>query len=153
MIHVAIIGSGSAAFACAIKAAENGASVTLIEQSDVIGGTCVNVGCVPSKIMIRAAQLAQQQRSSPFQGLVNHEPKINYSMLVQQQASRVDELRAAKYENILEGNPDINLVRGQASFKNSTTLMVKNSDGRQIEIKADRFFISTGSKPTIPPIE
>ncbi len=72
MIHVAIIGSGSAAFACAIKAAENGASVTLIEQSDVIGGTCVNVGCVPSKIMIRAEKLAQQQRSSPFQGLANH---------------------------------------------------------------------------------
>jgi len=153
VINVAIIGSGSAAFACAIKAAENGASVTLIEQSNVIGGTCVNVGCVPSKIMIRAAQLAQQQRSSPFRGLANHEPEIDHSLLVRQQASRVDELRAAKYENILEGNPDINLVRGRASFKNSTTLTVEKSDGRQIEIKADRFFISTGSKPSIPPIE
>ena len=56
-LHVAIIGSGSGAFACAIKAAENGARVTMIEEGDVIGGTCVNIGCVPSKILIRAAQL------------------------------------------------------------------------------------------------
>jgi mercuric reductase len=152
-MHVAIIGSGSAAFACAIKAAENGARVTLIEQSKVIGGTCVNVGCVPSKIMIRAAQLAQQQRSSPFQGLSNHEPGIDRSMLVQQQASRVDELRVAKYENILESNPDISLIRGQASFKNRSTLIVKKNDGQEIEITADRFLISTGSTPTIPPID
>jgi len=151
--HVAIIGSGSAAFACAIKAVENGASVTLVEQSNVIGGTCVNVGCVPSKIMIRAAQLAQQQRSSPFQGLANHEPKIDYSMLVQQQTLRVDELRVAKYEDILAGNPDLTLIHGHASFKNSTTLIVMKNDGDEIEIKADRFFISTGSKPTIPPID
>ena len=51
-LHVAIIGSGSGAFACAIKAAENGARVTIIEGADVIGGCCVNVGCVPSKILI-----------------------------------------------------------------------------------------------------
>jgi len=114
---------------------------------------CVNVGCVPSKIMIRAAQLAQQQRSSPFQGLANHEPEIDHSMLVRQQASRVDELRASKYENILEGNPDINLVRGRASFKNGSTLIVKKNENEKIEIKADRFFIATGSKPTIPPID
>lgn len=54
-LHVAIIGTGGAAVAAALKAAENGARVTLIERG-TIGGTCVNVGCVPSKIMIRAAQ-------------------------------------------------------------------------------------------------
>ena len=70
-LHVAIIGSGSGAFACATKAAEGGAKVTIIEGADVIGGCCVNVGCVPSKILIRAAQLASNnvtihlQRKSP----------------------------------------------------------------------------------------
>ena len=54
-LHIAIIGSGSAAFACAIRAAESGARVTMIEAANVIGGTRVNVGCVPSKIMIRGA--------------------------------------------------------------------------------------------------
>ena len=57
-LHVAIIGSGSAAFACAIRAAEEGARVTLIEEAQAIGGTCVNIGCVPSKIMVRAAHVA-----------------------------------------------------------------------------------------------
>ena len=68
-LHVAIIGTGSGAFAAALKAVEEGATVSMIERGDVIGGTCVNVGCVPSKIMIRSAQLAQHQRRNPFDGL------------------------------------------------------------------------------------
>jgi mercuric reductase len=57
-LHIAIVGSGSGAFAAAIKAAEAGATVTMIEGGEVIGGTCVNIGCVPSKIMIRGAHIA-----------------------------------------------------------------------------------------------
>lgn len=64
-MHVAIIGTGSSAFAAALKAVEEGATVTMIERHEIIGGTCVNVGCVPSKIMIRIAQLAQYQRQNP----------------------------------------------------------------------------------------
>jgi len=109
-LHIAIIGTGSGAFAAAIRAADNGARVTLIERQDIIGGCCVNVGCVPSKIMIRAAELAQQQRSNPFDGLADHEPGIDRTALLQQQISRVEELRSAKYENILENNPSINLI-------------------------------------------
>ncbi|MGH8532935.1 MAG: cation transporter, partial [Gammaproteobacteria bacterium] len=66
-LYVAVIGSGGAAFAAAIRAAEEGASVTLIEKG-TLGGTCVNVGCVPSKIMIRAAHLAHLQSAHPFHG-------------------------------------------------------------------------------------
>ncbi|MDE2358784.1 MAG: FAD-dependent oxidoreductase, partial [Betaproteobacteria bacterium] len=64
-LRVAVIGSGGAAMAAALKAAENGARVTLIERG-TLGGTCVNVGCVPSKIMIRAAHIAHVRRASPF---------------------------------------------------------------------------------------
>ena len=66
-MHIAIIGSGGAAMAAALKAVEQGATVTLIERG-TIGGTCVNVGCVPSKIMIRAAHIAHLRRESPFDG-------------------------------------------------------------------------------------
>ena len=90
-LHVAIIGSGSGAFAAGIKAAEEGARVTIIEAAQVIGGCCVNVGCVPSKIMIRSAHLAQHQRKNPFPGIKNHEPEITRSLLAQQQQNRVDE--------------------------------------------------------------
>ncbi|GAC02905.1 mercury(II) reductase [Paraglaciecola chathamensis] len=151
--HVAIIGTGSGAFACAIKAAEGGAKVTLIEGADVIGGCCVNVGCVPSKILIRAAQLAQQQRNNPFAGLENHAPQLSRALLTQQQTARVEELRAAKYQNILKTNPALSLLKGWAQFKNANTLIVRKNDGTEQEVHADKILIATGSTPTIPPID
>ena len=151
-LHVAIIGSGSGAFAAAIKAADGGARVTIIEGADVIGGCCVNVGCVPSKILIRAAQLAQQQRENPFIGLENQAPSICRSLLAMQQTKRVDELRGAKYQNILDSNPALSLVKGYAKFKDSKTLIIVNKSGDEEELKADRILIATGSTPTIPPI-
>jgi len=152
-LHVAIIGSGSAAFAAAIKATDEGATVTLIESNEVIGGSCVNIGCVPSKIMIRAAHLAQQQRVNPFDGLANHEPVINRQKLQAQQVARVEALRVAKYESILESNPSINLVRGTASFVNEHTLSVKQADGSKKQLEADRILIATGASSSLPPIE
>jgi mercuric reductase len=151
-LHVAIIGTGSGAFAAAIKAVEEGATVSMIERSDVIGGTCVNVGCVPSKIMIRSAQLAQHQRHSPFDGLDNHEPTINRRSLLAQQIARVDELREAKYESILESNASIQLIKGTASFKDANTLVVTQADGRTKTVTADRILIATGSAPAIPDV-
>ncbi|MBR9910291.1 MAG: mercury(II) reductase [Gammaproteobacteria bacterium] len=151
--QVVLIGSGSGAFACAIKAAEGGAQVTMIEGADVIGGCCVNVGCVPSKILIRAAQLAQQQRSNPFSGLENHAPALSRALLTQQQTARVEELRAAKYQHILDTNPALTLLKGWATFKDTKTLIVTNHAGEKQEIHADKILIATGSTPTIPPIE
>ncbi|MGI1677703.1 MAG: mercury(II) reductase [Cellvibrionaceae bacterium] len=150
-LHVAIIGSGSSAFACAIRAAEEGARVTLIE-SGMLGGCCVNVGCVPSKIMIRAAQLAQHQRHNPFPGLTDREPQIDRSLLVQQQQARVEELRGAKYQSILDNNPALRLVQGVAHFEDAHTLVVTDHKGGTQTIEADRILIATGAKQSIPPI-
>ncbi len=97
-LHIVIVGSGSGAFAAAIKAAEVGAQVTLIEGGEVIGGTCVNVGCVPSKIMIRGAHIAHLQRHHEFEGIPLNKPKIDRAAMVRQQQARVEELRRAKYE-------------------------------------------------------
>lgn len=100
-LHIAVIGSGGAAMAAALKAVEQGARVTLIERG-TIGGTCVNVGCVPSKIMIRAAHIAHLRRESPFDGgIAATTPTIQRTALLAQQQARVDELRHAKYEGIL----------------------------------------------------
>jgi len=151
--HVAIIGSGSGAFACAIKAAEGGARVTIIEGAEVIGGCCVNVGCVPSKILIRAAQLAQQQRQNPFTGLEDHPPKLNRALLAEQQSGRVEELRAAKYQHILDTNPALNLVKGYARFKDANTLIIRQADNTEQELSADKVLIATGSTPSTPPVQ
>ena len=88
VLHVAVIGSGGAAMAAALKAVERGARVTLIERG-TIGGTCVNVGCVPSKIMIRAAHVAHLRRRSPFDaGVSAAEPIILRDRLLAQQQAR-----------------------------------------------------------------
>ena len=150
-LHVAIIGTGSAAFAAAIRAAEEGARVTVIEAGE-IGGTCVNVGCVPSKIMIRAAHIAPLQAAHPFPGVASPLPAVDRRALVAQQQERVRELRHAKYESILAGNPAITLERGRARFKDASTLIVTGSDGREREIAADRILIATGRSPIIPAI-
>ncbi len=113
-LHIAVIGSGGAAMAAALKAVELGARVTLIERG-TIGGTCINIGCVPSKIMIRAAHIAHVRRESPFDGgIAATEPTIDRAKLLLQQQARVDELRHAKYEGILESNPAITVLHGEA---------------------------------------
>ena len=151
-LRIAVIGSGGAAMAGAIKAAESGAQVTLIERG-TIGGTCVNVGCVPSKIMIRAAHVAHVRRTSPFDdGIAVCTPAIDRTRLFAQQQARVDELRHAKYETILEANPNIELVRGEARFKDNDSLSVNLMDGGEREVPFDRCLIATGASAAVPPI-
>ena len=148
-LSVAIIGTGSAAFAAAIRAVEEGADVTVIEASTT-GGTCVNVGCVPSKILIRAAHVAHLQARHPFPGLARHAPALDRKALVAQQQARVEELRHAKYESILQTNPGITLLRGFARFDDAKTLVVTQPDGTGKRLTPDRILIATGRSPRIP---
>ncbi len=153
VMKVTIIGSGSAAFASALYLANNGAEVNIVESS-TIGGTCVNVGCVPSKIFIRAAQLAHEQAHHPFEGLARVEPIVNKASLLAQQVNRVEELRTAKYVKVLESNPNINFIEGTAKFEDSNTVIVE-SPGKQASIRliSDYVLVATGSSPYIPNIQ
>ncbi|MBU2719749.1 FAD-dependent oxidoreductase, partial [Acidithiobacillus ferridurans] len=151
-LHIAVIGSGGAAMAAALKAVEQGARVTLIERG-TIGGTCVNIGCVPSKIMIRAAHIAHLRRESPFDGGIQAvAPTIQRTALLVQQQARVDELRHAKYEGILDGNPAITVLRGEARFKDSRSVVVHLNDGGERVVMFDRCLVATGASPAVPPI-
>ncbi len=149
-LHIAIVGTGSGAFAAAIKAAEQGATVTIIEGGDVIGGTCVNIGCVPSKIFIRGASIAHLQGHHAIDGVALNTPAIDRKAMMEQQQEWVEKLRYAKYESILETNPGINLVRGMAKFKDAGTLIVTKKDGTEKEIKADRILLAVGASASIP---
>ena len=151
-LHIAVIGSGGAAMAAALKAVEQGAHVTLIERG-TIGGTCVNVGCVPSKIMIRAAHIAHLRRESPFDGgMPPTPPTILRERLLAQQQARVDELRHAKYEGILDDNPAISVLHGEARFKDAHSLTVQLNGGGERVPAFDRCLIATGASPAVPPI-
>lgn len=151
-LHIAMIGSGGAAMAAALKAVEQGARVTLIERG-TLGGTCVNIGCVPSKIMIRAAHIAHLRRGSPFDGGIGASaPRIDRHALLAQQQARVDELRQAKYEGILDSTPAIAVLRGEARFKDCRSLTVNLDGGEERAVAFDRCLIATGATPAIPPI-
>ena len=151
-LHIAVIGSGGGAMAAALKAAELGARVTLVERG-TIGGTCVNIGCVPSKIMIRAAHVAHMRRESPFDaGVSASRPIIDRARLLAQQQARVDELRHAKYENILESTPAITVLHGEARFKSADSLVVRLNDGGERDLAFDRCLIATGASAAVPPI-
>ncbi len=151
-LHIAIVGTGSAAFAAALKAVEQGAQVSLIEGAQVIGGTCVNTGCVPSKILIRAAYIAYLQGHHAIDGLALNTPKIDRKAMLAQQQEWVEKLRYAKYQSILETNPGINLLRGMARFKDARTLIITKADTTEQEVQADRFLLAVGARASIPDI-
>jgi mercuric reductase len=150
-LRIAVIGSGGAAMAGAIRAAEAGASVTVLERG-TLGGTCVNVGCVPSKIMIRSAHIAHLRATSPFdQGVSSASPSVKRDQLLAQQQARIEELRQVKYEAVLAGYPNIALIKGAAQFLDPRTLAVKT--GRDpARIAFDRALIATGASAMIPSI-
>ncbi len=150
--HVAVIGSGGAAMAAALKAVERGARVTLIERG-TLGGTCVNIGCVPSKIMIQAAHIAHLRRQSPFDdGIQATSPWILRERLLARQQARVDSLRQARYQDVLDAQPAITVVHGEARFQDARHLAVRLADGGQQVVAFDRCLIATGASAAVPPI-
>ena len=151
-LHVAIVGSGSGAFAAAIRALESGARVTMIERG-TLGGTCVNIGCVPSKIMIQAAHVAHVRSSSPFDdGISATAPAIDRKKLFAQQQARVEELRQSRYQSILDAHKEVTLIHGQAHFIDAHTLAIETQAGAEQILTFDRCLIATGARPAIPPI-
>ncbi len=140
-----VIGSGSAAFAAAIKARDLGASVALVEKG-TIGGTCVNIGCVPSKALLRPAELYWHAGHHPFPGLHIETNGADLASLVAQKDELVEMLRKAKYEDLLDVY-DIELIRGEGRFTGPDTVEV---DGRTL--RAGKYLIATGASPWVPPI-
>ncbi len=145
--HLIIIGGGSAAFAAAIHAAELGVTVTMINDGLPIGGTCVNVGCVPSKTLLRAAAAWHHCRSTPFQGINCRPGTLNFSRLVQQKDELVQELRQRKYQDVLRHYPGIQYLKGHGKLVDARTVSV---DGQIIQ--GDRIILVTGASPRIPQI-
>jgi len=131
VFDVAVIGAGSAGFSAAITAADEGARVALIGY-DTIGGTCVNVGCVPSKTLIRAAEsLHNAAASKRFDGIEVTASVTDWSAVVAQKQALVDELRNAKYIDVLPSYSKIAYKEGKASFTESGDLTV---DGELLEL-------------------
>jgi mercuric reductase len=142
----AVIGAGSAAFAAAIRATSLGARVALIERGTV-GGTCVNVGCIPSKHLLAASQVYETAGDHPFKGVETRRAGVDLPALIAKKTGLVEELRAEKYVD-LASRYGFEIIRGHARFAGPERLDV---DDREID--AARTVIATGSAPWAPPID
>src|SRR5579884_4063106 len=143
---IAIIGAGSAGFSAAITAAEQGAHVALIGHG-TIGGTCVNIGCVPSKNLIRAAEsLHHAKAASRFHGIAGEARLIDWRAVVRHKDELVDALRQAKYIDLLPAYNTIAYREGKARFANGGITV----DGTPLQ--AGKVIIATGASPSLPPI-
>jgi mercuric reductase len=131
--------------AAAIRGAELGGSVAIVE-SGVVGGTCVNVGCIPSKNLIAAAERVHLARQG-FPGVSPTEPAVDWPAVIGQKRGVVDHLRETKYANVLAQYPEIRLVRGRASLSHDGAVDV---DGRAH--RARGVVIATGTSPWAPPV-
>src|SRR5699024_8102276 len=140
-----IIGSGGAAFSAAIKSIEYGAKVGMIERGTV-GGTCVYIGCVPLKTILRAGEINHFAKTNPFTGLQTSAKEVDLASLVNQKDELVNELRNQKYIDLID-EYGIDLINGEAKFVDENTVEVKRK-----KLSAKRFLIATGASPSIPTI-
>ncbi|OAV17331.1 mercury(II) reductase [Moraxella catarrhalis] len=140
-----IIGSGGSAFSAAIKAIEYGAKVAMIERGTV-GGTCVNIGCVPSKTLLRAGEINHLAKVNPFTGLQTSAGEVELAPLIKQKDELVSELRNQKYVDLID-EYGIDLIVGEAKFTDEQTVEVNGE-----KLSAKRFLIATGASPSLPQI-
>ena len=138
-----ILGSGSTAFAAALRAQSHGARVLMVEKGS-LGGTCINWGCIPSKTLIHSALFYQEARLGARLGLGLQPGEIDFPRLMSHKNNVVDELRQTKYIEVLEQVPGLEVVRGTGRFTSPTTLQA----GERL-FEGERFLIATGGYPSI----
>lgn len=143
---LAVIGAGSAGFSAAITAAEQGARVALIGHG-TIGGTCVNVGCVPSKTLIRAAEALHRIRALwRFDGLEGQARLVDWNALRRQKDELVMGLRKSKYFDLLSSYESVDYFEGRARLANGGVIV------DSAPLRADKVIVATGASPALPPI-
>ncbi|MEM0482831.1 MAG: mercury(II) reductase [Nitrososphaerota archaeon] len=150
---LAIVGGGAAGFAAAIKASElsEGEMTIVIVSEGRLGGTCVNVGCIPSKYLIEAAKHYHYSRTVLFDGVRPRGVDLDLESLMDSLRKFVDLMRREKYDNVIKQYGNVDLVEGRASFTSTRTIAVDTGGGSR-EIEFRKALIATGSHPTIPDI-
>lgn len=138
-----VIGSGSGAFAAGIEARSLGATVALVERA-TLGGTCVNIGCVPSKTLLAAAEISSRAAHHGFVGLDTSAGPVDLAGLIDQKDELVAGLRQTKYSDVAEAH-GIEILTGSARFSEERSVTV---DDR--ELSAHAILIATGAEPAVP---
>lgn len=144
-----IIGGGSAAFSAAIKAEELGLTTLMVNGGLPFGGTCVNVGCVPSKTLIRAAETAYHSNHSNFAGIKPKGSDIDFARVIKEKKQLVATLQQKKYIDVVVDFENLQMIEGWAEFLDNKTILVNGKD----KYTALKFIIATGATTNVPEIE
>lgn len=142
-----ILGSGSTAFAAALRAAELGRTAVMTE-SRTLGGTCVNRGCLPSKNLIEAARIVWEAAHPRYPGLTPVRMAVDFRELIRQKDQVIHDYRDRKYSSIIGDADKVKVYDGHATFVDDHAVSV---NGRTVE--GDQILIATGTRPSLPPIE
>jgi mercuric reductase len=142
-----ILGGGTAAVAAATQADEMGATVALVNSGLPLGGTCVNVGCVPSKALLHAAEVLHQARNHGIPGLTLDLQELDFARIVQGEQDLVKALRHQKYEAVLPELTNVTVIDGRGRFLGPRELAVNEQ-----VLSAGKVTIAAGSTANVPPI-
>lgn len=142
---VVVIGSGPGGYVAAIRAAQLGKKTAIIEKYSTLGGTCLNVGCIPSKALLDSSEHFHNAESSfKEHGIEINAPKVNLEQMIARKQGVVDQTCEGVAFLMKKNNIDVH--HGVGSFKDKNTIVVKG-EGGETEIKGDKVIIATGSKP------
>jgi len=140
-----IIGSGQAGKPLALDLGKAGLKTAIIEKEHV-GGTCINVGCTPTKTMVASARVAYLARRSADYGVQAGPVKVDLTKVRQRKRAIVESFRSGS-QSRLENTPNVTLIFGEASFTATKTVEVKLNGGGGRQLAADKVFINTGGRP------
>lgn len=145
------IGGGSGGIASINRAASYGKKCAIIEAKH-LGGTCVNVGCVPKKVMFYGAQVAEAINNyAPAYGFDVEVKKFDYAKLIESRQAYIGRIHTS-YNNVLAKN-NVDVLNGFARFKDAKTIEVSYADGSTELVTADHILIATGGRPSIPAVK
>ncbi|MBN6068439.1 glutathione-disulfide reductase [Aggregatibacter actinomycetemcomitans] len=145
------IGGGSGGIASINRAASYGKKCAIIEAKH-LGGTCVNVGCVPKKVMFYGAQIAEAINHYALDyGFDVEVKKFDFAKLVESRQAYIDRIHTS-YNNVLAKN-NVDVIHGFAKFMNKNTVEVTLADGSTEQVTADHILIATGGRPSHPPVK
>lgn len=151
MTRIAVIGAGPGGYEAAIRAAQMGADVVLIE-ADRPGGTCLNRGCIPTKTLWKNAEIMENIHRKAEFGLLMDECNIDPLRLNERKCEVVEKI-VGGVEFLIGSYKNIEYLKGFGSFVDPHTIHVDLNDGSKKDVTADYIIIATGSKPSLPPIE
>ena len=143
---VVVIGSGPGGYVCAIRSAQLGLKTAIIEKYDTLGGTCLNVGCIPSKALLDSSEHFHKA-SNEFKehGIDINAPKVNMAQMIKRKEKVVKQ--TCDGVNFLMDKNKIDVYHGMGSFVDDHKIKIKPNKGKETEIKAKNVVVATGSKP------